>query len=183
MRNSAFLALGLILLFVQENMFRLPELPWTPPALGHPSLLLPLLLFMGIRDFSLVRGACLSFVLGYATDLLGMSPIGLFTFTSVMVFVLARAAGFRVASRSRWVQVLVTFAFSIAQSAMTVILMAVFSPQKDAWAVGMRMRAVLPHALVTSLVALPILALADFVLGRMRRDNDNGARLTHRGAA
>ncbi len=183
MRNSAFLLLGLLLLFVQESLFRVPEFPFVPSWLGRPSLILPLLMFMGIRDFSLVRGACLAFALGYATDLVGMSPIGLFTFTSVLTFVLARAAGFRVASRSRWVQILVSFAFSVVQSTIAVLLLRVFSPNQDSWAVSMRMRAILPHALVTSLVALPILALSDWVLRRTRPERESSVHMTRRSAS
>lgn len=183
MRNSAFLLFGLLLLFVQESLFRIPEFGFVPDWFRHPSLVLPLLMFMGIRDFSLVRGASLAFALGYATDLIGMSPIGLCTFTSVLVFVLARAAGFRVASRSRWVQVLVSFAFSVAQSAMTILLLRVFSPNQDSWAVTMRMRFILPHALVTSLVALPVLALADLVLRHTRPERETVVRMMPKGVS
>ncbi len=180
MRNSAFLLLGLFLLFAQESLFRVPEFSLIPAWFGRPSLILPLLMFMGIRDFALVRGACLAFALGYATDLIGISPIGLCTFTSVLMFVLARAAGFRVASRSRWVQVLLSFAFSVIQSGIMVLLLRVFSPNQDSWAVSMRSAAILPHALVTALVALPVLALADVVLDRTRSergDRDGAAAM------
>ena len=33
-----------------------------------PSLVLPLILFMGVHEYSLVRGACVAFALGYLTD-------------------------------------------------------------------------------------------------------------------
>jgi hypothetical protein len=58
-----------------------------------PALVLPLILFMGVHEYSLARGAAVAFVLGYATDVIGIAPVGLYTFTYVATFVLARAAG------------------------------------------------------------------------------------------
>ena len=133
MRNVAFLAVGLSLLIVQSNVFRLLDGAhlWTAvvlwiaavifdgsrtvrqmrpgsrqartiltfradlvlPAtvfLGYvllsrqadshigrpvPALVLPLILFMGVREYSLARGAAVAFVLGYATDVLGIAPV------------------------------------------------------------------------------------------------------------
>src|ERR1700722_7765305 len=141
MRHVAFLAVGLLLLLVQANLFRLldgirPSTAITALVLalvfdvvraarqmraspGHaravttfradltlpaailagytllvsgthahlgrpiPALVLPLILFMGVHEYSLARGAAVVFVLGYATDVLGMAPVGLYTFTFV----------------------------------------------------------------------------------------------------
>ena len=76
-------------------------------VLGHahvgrpiPALVLPLILFMGVHEYSLARGAAVAFVLGYATDVLGIAPVGLYTFTYVATFVLARAAGVRLAAQT-----------------------------------------------------------------------------------
>ncbi len=44
-----------------------------------PALVLPLILFMGVHEYSLARGAAVAFVLGYATDVLGIAPVGLYT--------------------------------------------------------------------------------------------------------
>ncbi len=152
MRNVAFLVVGLALLVLQSNVFRVidgvrPSLAalvwvvalvadvartvrpmrgfqasvplstfrpdWSLPAsvlLGYallagvahvhvgrpiPALVLPLILFMGVHEYSFARGAIVAFVLGYATDVLGIAPVGLYTFTYVATFVLARAAGVR----------------------------------------------------------------------------------------
>ncbi len=65
-----------------------------------PALVLPLILFMGVHEYSLARGAAVAFVFGYATDVLGIAPVGLYTFTYVTTFVLARGAGVRLAAQT-----------------------------------------------------------------------------------
>ncbi len=47
----------------------------------------------------------MAFALGYLTDLVGIAPIGLYTFTYVALFVLARAAGSRFAAQTMLMQV------------------------------------------------------------------------------
>ena len=74
MRNTAFLAVGV------APARRAGE-P-LPRSIGHaatspgvtPSLLLPLIVFMGVHEYSLVRGAALAFVLGYLLDLFAAAP-------------------------------------------------------------------------------------------------------------
>ena len=93
MRNTLFLSVGLLLLVVQGNLYRI--LGHVPIAGIMPNLVLPLIVFMGVHEFSVVRGAGLACALGYALDLLAGAPVGLFTFISVSIFALARAAGVR----------------------------------------------------------------------------------------
>src|SRR6202453_1260988 len=209
MRNVAFLALGLGLLVLQANVFRLVDgaSPWlagalvlaaivadfarmirlgrgTPGrpgaitgfradwllpalvlfvytvtvALGHPrlgrpipALVLPVILFMGVHEYSLARGAAVAFVLGYATDVLGIAPVGLYTCTYVATFVLARAAGVRLATQTTWMQVLLAGAFTLLQSTMVLVLLAIFG--RDAWAPRSLYPLALPHAIATASVA------------------------------
>jgi rod shape-determining protein MreD len=209
MRNIAFLALGLGLLVLQANAFRLidgaspwlaavlvlaafaadvartirqgrgaPGRPgavtafradWLLPALvlfgytataafghsriGHPipALVLPLILFMGVHEYSLARGAAVAFVLGYATDVLGIAPVGLYTCTYVATFVLARAAGVRLATQTTWMQVLLAGAFALLQSTMVLVLLAIFG--RDAWAPRSLYPLALPHAVATASIA------------------------------
>jgi rod shape-determining protein MreD len=209
MRNVAFLALGLGLLVLQANAFRLidgaspwlaaalvvaafaadvartirqgrgsPGRPgavtafradWLLPALvlfaytataafGHwrvgrpiPALVLPVILFMGVHEYSLARGAAVAFVLGYATDVLGIAPVGLYTCTYVATFVLARAAGVRLATQTTWMQVLLAGAFALLQSTMVLVLLAIFG--RDAWAPRSLYPLALPHAIATASVA------------------------------
>ena len=80
MRNTAFFVTGLVLILVQNNLFRVISFIHVPGLV--PSLVLPLILFMGVHEYSLARGASVAFVLGYATDLVGIAPVGLYTFYS-----------------------------------------------------------------------------------------------------
>lgn len=214
MRNVAFLGVGLLLLIVQANVFRLLDalslgmalatlvlavvfdVGWTVRALraapGHaralttfradatlpglvlagyavlvsvahahvprpmPALVLPLIIFMGVHEYSLARGAAVAFVLGYVTDVLGIAPVGLYTFTYVATFVLARAAGVRLAAQTTWMQVLLAGAFALLQSTMILVLLAIFG--RDAWVPRSLYPLALPHALATAAIAPAVFA-------------------------
>jgi rod shape-determining protein MreD len=219
MRNAAFLALGVALLVLQANAFRLVDdvrlgfaialwviavvtdiahafrparvapdearalstlrIDWSLPATvlvgyallarlaqGHvvrpiPSLVLPLILFMGVHEYSLARGAAVSFVLGYATDVLGIAPVGLYTFTYVASFMLARAAGVRLAAQTVWMQVLLALAFALLQSTMVLVLLAIFG--RDAWVPRALYPLAFPHAIGTAAVAPLIFRISQAV--------------------
>jgi rod shape-determining protein MreD len=123
-----------------------------------PALVLPLILFMGVREYSLPLGALVSFVLGYVTDVLGIAPVGLYTFTFVATFVLARAAGVRLAAQTVWMQVVLVAAFALLQSVMVLVLLAIFG--RDAWVPRALYPLVLPHALATASFAPAVFHLA-----------------------
>ncbi|MGH7272428.1 MAG: rod shape-determining protein MreD [Polyangiaceae bacterium] len=220
MRSLGFLALGLVLLLVQGNLFRVidetspwlagvlwaialfadvartirqargtsgrPQVvaglraDWLLPAtvlLGYallvslgrsrgadigrpiPALVLPIILFMGVHEYSLARGAAVAFVLGYATDVLGIAPVGLYTFTFVATFVLARAAGVRLAAQTTWMQVLLTGAFALLQSTMVLVLLAIFG--RDAWVPRSLYPLALPQAIATAAVAPIVFRFAE----------------------
>lgn len=137
-------------------------------ALGHPrigrpipALVLPVILFMGVHEYSLARGAAVAFVLGYATDVLGIAPVGLYTCTYVATFVLARAAGVRLATQTTWMQVLLAGAFALLQSTMVLVLLAIFG--RDAWAPRSLYPLALPHAIATASVAPIVFRFAQAV--------------------
>ena len=121
MRNTAFIAGGLALLLLQTNLFRV--LGWIHVPGLSPSLVLPLILFMGVHEYSLARGASVAFLLGYMTDLVGIAPVGLYTFTYVALFVLARAAGVRLAAQTVMMQVALALAFTLVHCVMVLVLL------------------------------------------------------------
>jgi rod shape-determining protein MreD len=137
-------------------------------ALGHPrigrpipALVLPIILFMGVHEYSLARGAAVSFVLGYATDVQGIAPVGLYTFTYVATFVLARAAGVRLAAQTIWMQVVLVGAFTVLQSTMVLVLLAIFG--RDAWVPRSLYPLAIPHAIATASVAPIIFRVAQAI--------------------
>lgn len=156
MRNTAFLALGVGLLLVQSVAFWfLDFIPWSGFT---PSLTLPLIVFMGTHEYSMSRGAALACVLGYGLDLLAAAPVGLFTFVSVATFVLARAAGVRLAAQHIITQAPLAFAFSVAQSVMALVLLAIFG--RNPHGAREMIALVLPHAVSTAAISPLVFALA-----------------------
>src|ERR1043165_1882657 len=100
MRSAAYLGLALLLILVQANLYRLigPIGALVGARWVHgitPSLVLPLVVFLGVHELSMARGALLAFGIGYLEDTLSGAPIGLFTFVSVAIWWLARVAGVR----------------------------------------------------------------------------------------
>ncbi len=156
MRNTAFIATGLVLLLVQENLFRV--LGWIHVPGLSPSLVLPLILFMGVHEYSLARGAAVAFLLGYMSDLVGIAPVGLYTFTYVGLFLLARGAGVRLAAQTVMMQVALALAFTLVHSVMILVLLAIFG--RDAYVPRALYPAILPHVLATAAVAPFVFHLA-----------------------
>jgi rod shape-determining protein MreD len=171
LRHLALLGLGLCLLLIQENFFRATDavaLLLTRLGVAEdyrawpgfvPGFALPLILFMGVQEYSLVRGAAIAFVFGYLTDLVGIAPIGLYTFTYVSLFAIARAAGLRLAAQTRWMQLLLTLAFAAVQSAIVLVLLSIFG--LGSWVPKAVFRMALPHAIATALIGPLIFKLAE----------------------
>jgi rod shape-determining protein MreD len=169
-RNTAFFVAGVVLLLVQSNLFRLTGLVlrlvgWAVRSQSDlvvaglvPSLVLPLILFMGVHEYSLARGAGVAFALGYLTDLIGIGPIGLYTSTYVAIYVLARAAGVRLAAQTMLMQVGLALAFTLVHSVMILVLLAIFG--RDAYVPRTIYRMTLPHVFATGLVAPLVFRLA-----------------------
>lgn len=159
MRNSAFLAVGIGLLILQSNLFRVIGKLNIPGA--TPSLLLPLIVFMGVHEYSIARGAALAFLLGYLLDLFAGAPVGLFTFITVATFVVARAAGVRLAAQTFLTKVALAFVFGLVEGVLVVILTAIFGQDTA------RPRAlaliVAPHAVSTAIFAPLVFSLAERV--------------------
>jgi rod shape-determining protein MreD len=158
MRYTALLAFGLCLLILQENFFRLTDAAIAVLERAHPghyslpglvpSLALPILLFMGVREYPLARGAGIAFVLGYVSDLLGAAPVGLYAFTFVALFTLVRTAGLRLAAQTRWMQLMITFGFTLVKSFVVLLLIAIFG--REAWVPRSVFPMMFPHALATA---------------------------------
>lgn len=134
MRNAAILFFGFALLVFQATATTLvPIHPFTP------NLLLPVVIYLGVsQDVELVRGAALSFVLGYLLDSFGGSPMGLHTFVLVAIFLLARGAGFSLFARGPLFQVGLTFAVGLLSGGTILALRAIFEkrppfPAEGAW--------------------------------------------------
>ena len=159
MRSAAFLGMGLALVLLQANLFRV--LGWVHIPGFSPSLVLPLIVFMGVHEYSVVRGAAIAFALGHATDLVGVAPIFLFTFTYVALFLLARAASVRLAAQTVMMQVVLALAFTLVHCVMLLVLLAIFG--KDAYVPRALYPMTIPHILTTGAIAPAVFRLAQRV--------------------
>lgn len=163
MRNTAFLALGVALLIVQSNLYRIIAfihlVGLTDVSGVTPSLLLPLIVFMGVHEYSMARGAALSFILGYFLDVFAAAPVGLFTFVTVATFVVSRAAGVRLASQTLITKIILALAFALAQGVLIIVLTAIFG--NDAARPRALALLIAPHAVATAVCAPLIFHLAE----------------------
>lgn len=136
MRGAAYILLGVLLTLIQSTLFRL----WGPlmsvtifgERLGSlfqgatPNLVLPLVIYLGVNELSMARGAFLSFGLGWVVDILGGGPAFLFRFTMVGVWWLAHAVSSRVSAQSLASRILVAFVASLLESFTILTLLAIF---------------------------------------------------------
>ena len=174
MRYTAFLLLGLLLITLQGELYLL-----LGPLAAHgfrPSLLIPLLVFLGVTETNLALGACVAFVLGYVLDVVAGAPIGLHAFTSVATVALARIAGLRIVTQGGWARAVLAGAFAALAAVIALVLLAIFGRPYVPRAL---LRLVIPHAVATAVVA-PLVyrlaartqALASGFLGRQQQQDD-----------
>jgi rod shape-determining protein MreD len=156
-RNALFLSTGLLLLVIQGNLHRV--LGHIPIAGIMPNLILPLIVFMGVHEYSAVRGASLAFGLGYSLDMFAGAPVGLFTFITVAIFVLSRAAGVRLAAQTILTQLALAFGFALFESITVLMLVAIFG--RDPHSPRALLSLVLPHAAATAVVSPLVFRIAE----------------------
>lgn len=179
MRNTAFLVLGVALLVVQSSLFwlvgRLPDSVRLPGL--TPSLLLPLVVFMGVHEYSIARGAALAFLLGYLLDVFAAAPVGLFTFITVATFVVSRAAGVRLAAQTVLTKVGLALGFGLFEGVLVVVLTAIFGGDPGR---SRALASLVPtHAIVTAVLAPLVFAVAERVHATtfaVPRPGDGGPR-------
>lgn len=156
MRNALFLSLGVFLVLLQSNLYRV--LQYTHINGITPSLVLPLVLFLGVHEHSMARGALLTFVLAYLLDHVAGAPIGLFTFTYVAIWWMARITGVRLTTQTWLARVSLGFVFTVVEAAIILILLAVFgSDTRRPLEIS---RSVLAHAASTAFISPFVLQLA-----------------------
>ncbi len=149
MRTAALLIFALVLILIQANVHRivgpLGLLGWTPSAV------LPLVIFLGVHEPSMARGAVLAFVIGHAIDLFASAPIGLFSFVYVALWWLARVAGVRLTAQTVPTQIALALGFSLVQSVFVLVLLVIFGadPQRPVELAAI----VAPQATATALLA------------------------------
>jgi len=163
MRGAAYVTVAILLLLVQANLYRifgpLGDLVATRWLHGlTPDLALPLVVFVGVHEPSMAKGALFAFAIGYAHDILAGAPVGLFTFVSVAVWWLSRIAGVRLTAQTWLTRVSLGFVFSVIEGALLLVLLAVFG--NDNRRPVELSSIVLPHAVATGLCSPLLFRLA-----------------------
>lgn len=152
MANALLLATGVVMLVLQGFVAYV-----IPTELVAPALLLPMVLYMSVGEFSLARGVSLSFVLGYFADVFAGGSIGLWTFSLVSVFLLVRVAGLRLFLHGVVFQILLTLVASVFVGVEMMALLLVFD--RRPLAVLPAMGVVVAQAVATALSAPGVFAL------------------------
>ncbi len=158
MRNAAFLGAGCLLILLQAI---LPNLLLGPLGIGdawNPSLLLPLVVFLGVHEHSMLRGAGLAFLLGHALDLLAAEPIWLFTFVYVSIWWLARLAGVRLTAQTVLPRMVLGLVFALVEGGLVLVLLVVFG--SDTQRPVEIAQVLLPRATATAILAPLVFRLA-----------------------
>jgi len=166
MRYTAFLLLGLLLIVVQGEVYLItgpiasihPQGWWGWMLAGlRPSLLVPLVVWLGVTETNLALGAGVAFLLGYVLDVLGGSPVGLHAFTSVATIALARVAGLRIITQGGYARALLAGGFAALAELLALVLMGIFGKPYPPRAM---LPQIIPHAIATALVAPIVFRLA-----------------------
>lgn len=168
LRSLAFFLAGFSLILLQGTIHRFVA-PLGHAVLGTigsgaglhgwtPSLMLPLVVYLGIHEQSMARGALLSFALGWALDILGGGPAFLFRFTMVAIWWVYRAASSRVSTQSTMMRIPLAFSASLVESAIVLTLLAIFGADNRR---PMELSSlVLPRAISTAIFSPLLFALA-----------------------
>jgi rod shape-determining protein MreD len=156
MRNTLLVGFGLLLLSAQAALATL-----IPMHTFAPSLILPIVICLGVSaDIYVVRGAVISFLLGYLLDAFCGNPMGLQTFVMVAAFMLSRGAAFRLFPHGPLFSALLTFGMGVISGFSVLALRAVFEKQSEIltdapWHTA---RILVQSAATTALLAPPIFA-------------------------
>ncbi len=167
MRNAALLMAGVLLLMAQTALGLV--LRWDRLT---PSLVLPMVLYMSVGEFSLARGVSVAFVLGYLTDLFSGGSLGLWTFTLVSVFLLARVAGLKLFLHGVVFQMVLTFVASCVAGVGMMGLLLVFD--RRVLALLPALATVASQAVATALFAPLVFRFAQALPGSAPRVEEAG---------
>lgn len=122
MTSLALVLFGFSLLVMQSALATL-----IPMHGFAPNLMLPIAIYLGVSaEVHIVRGAAISFVLGYLLDSFCGNPMGLQTFVLTASFMVARGAGLRLFPQGPVFQFLLTFLMAVAFGATVLALRAIF---------------------------------------------------------
>jgi rod shape-determining protein MreD len=126
LRALALPALAFGLLVAESTLYRFT--PWDPLT---ADLTLPLVLWMGLVDVPVSRGAPTAFAIGYLIDVFSSGASGLHALVLVGVYLVSRTASLRLFSAGVLFQMLLTLLASLSTSAGIILLRFIFEQSLD----------------------------------------------------
>jgi rod shape-determining protein MreD len=172
-RSVVYLLSGLFLILLQGTSHRflvglegISVGNWNVGDLLHgatPSLVLPMVVYLGIHEPSMARGSLLAFGLGWGVDIIGGGPAFLFRFTMVAIWWISRAASTRVSTQSTVMRIPLALSASLIESAIVLTLLAIFGADNRR---PLELSSVvLPRAISTALFSPFVFSIAHRLLG------------------
>lgn len=145
-QSAAIVLFGFVLLVAQSTFAHM-----TPWDMAVPNAALAVVLYMGLHDYNVSKGVLLSFVLGYLMDVFAGSPMGLFTFVTVAVFLVSKVAALRLFLQGWIFEIILTFFLSLVASGLILFVRALFD--QDFVSLLTHLKIVVSRAVMTALVA------------------------------
>ena len=121
MKTASIILLGFLLLVAQSTFAAI-----VPLDLVVPNAALAVIIYMGIHGYNAGYGAVVSFALGYLTDTFAGSPLGLYTFAAVAVFLLSRIAALRLFLKGWVFEIALTLVWSMVFGILVVFIRVLF---------------------------------------------------------
>lgn len=146
MHAAAIIAFGFLLLVAQSAFAAV-----VPYDLVVPNAALAIVLYMGQRGYDGAKGSMIAFALGYLMDALAGSPLGLYTFVAVAVFLLSRIAALRLFLKGWFFEILLTLLWSIVAGVLLLLVRGLFD--QDFRSLLTHLKIVVCRAAATAVVA------------------------------
>ena len=146
MRTLGTVVFAFFLLVLQSTFAHI--VPWDKLV---PNGALAIVLYMGLHDHDLERGAVVAFVIGYMMDAFAGSPIGLFTFVSVAVFLISKVASWRLFLQGWIFEIILAFFLALVAGGVILAIRALFD--QDFGSLLSHIKIVVLRAAATALVA------------------------------
>jgi len=166
MKALAYIGIAYLILGIESVILFLLDLPFHAPDLSAV-----IAVFLG-TTMSLRMGVVTAFSIGLLQDGFTGAPVGLFTETLVILFLLARGVASKMTVAGPVAVMLVGFCASLLSQVLFLVLTGIFDQSFSGYQQGVR--AMVPNALITAPFAplvFIIYAKVDNLMSRRRREN------------
>jgi rod shape-determining protein MreD len=146
LKTVAIVVFGFLLLVAQSTFAAV-----VPMDLIVPNAALAVVIYMGLHGYSAGYGAVVSFVLGYLMDTFAGSPLGLYTFVAVAIFLLSRIAALRLFLKGWLFEIALTLFWAAASGVLVLLVRGLFD--QDFRSLLTQLKIVFFRAAATAVVA------------------------------